>query len=98
MAVEVKICGLNTPESVNAAMAGKARYVGFNFYPPSPRAVTPAQAAALAAPMSRDVLKVGVFVDPDDETLSAILGTAPLDLLQLHGRSLLWVNGTMATR
>lgn len=85
MAIDVKICGLNAPEAVNAAMAGGARYAGFNFYPPSPRAVNPAQAAALAAPLSRDVMKVGVVVDPDDETLGAILAAAPLDLIQLHG-------------
>ena len=85
MAIEVKICGLNAPEAVRAAAAGGARYAGFVFYPPSPRAVAPAEAAALAAALPPDVARVGVFVDPDDELLAAVTGALPLDLIQLHG-------------
>ena len=49
MPIAVKICGLSTAAAVEAAVAGGARWVGFNFYPPSPRAVTPQQAAAPCA-------------------------------------------------
>jgi phosphoribosylanthranilate isomerase len=85
MPVAVKVCGLREPEAVRAAAAHGARAVGFVFYPPSPRDVTPAQAGALSADLADGVLKVGVFVDPDDALLDAVLGTVPLDVLQLHG-------------
>jgi phosphoribosylanthranilate isomerase len=85
MSVETKICGVNSAEAVAAAVTGGARYLGFVFYPPSPRAVTTEQAAALAAKVGPGCLKVGLFVDPDDATLAEVLGRVPLDLLQLHG-------------
>jgi phosphoribosylanthranilate isomerase len=62
-----------------------ADFVGFVFYPPSPRAVTPAQAAALAAKVPDHIAKVGLFVDADDATIAATLDQAPLQALQLHG-------------
>ena len=86
MTVDTKICGLSTAPTLDAALAGGARFVGFMFYPPSPRAVTPEQAAALAARVPAGVSRVGVFVDVADETLATVLGRAPLDLLQFHGR------------
>ena len=49
MPVEVKVCGLTDPRSLAAAVLGGARWLGFIFYPPSPRALSPHQAAALAA-------------------------------------------------
>ena len=85
MAVAVKICGVNTPEALGAAARAGAAYVGLLFYPPSPRAVTPAQAAALARQAPPGVQTVGVIVDPDDATLDEIVAQVPLDLLQLHG-------------
>ena len=85
MTVEAKICGINAPEALDAAVRGGARYVGLNFYPPSPRSVTAEEAAALAARAPEGVTCVGLFVDPDDETLAATLARVPLDLLQLHG-------------
>lgn len=85
MALEVKICGLNTPEVVEAAVAGGASMIGFVFYPRSPRAVTPQEAAQLARPIGSNVLKVGLLVDPDDAMLNELLATAPLDMLQLQG-------------
>ncbi len=85
MTVEAKICGVNAPEALDAAVRGGARYFGLNFYPPSPRSVTVAEAAALAARAPEGVTRVGLFVDPDDETLAATLARVPLDLLQLHG-------------
>ena len=86
MSIAVKICGLSTPETVAAAVAGGARWVGFVFYPSSPRAVSPAAAAALGALVPPSVQRVGMFVDADDATLAAILAAVPLDLLQFHGR------------
>jgi len=81
--ITIKICGLTTAEAVEAAAA--ADMAGFVFFPPSPRAVTPQQAATLATPLPRTVLKVGVLVDPEDSLLAEILAAIPLDILQLHG-------------
>ena len=85
MPVEAKICGINSPEALSAALGGGARFVGLVFYPPSPRAVTPEAAAGLARRVPAGVTKVGLFVDPDDDLLSGTLGRVALDLLQLHG-------------
>lgn len=85
MPVTAKICGVNTPEAVAAAVTGGASHIGLNFYPPSPRYVAPALAARLVAEAPGEVCRVGLFVDPDDATLAATLGTVGLDLLQLHG-------------
>lgn len=84
MAVEVKICGLNSPEAVRAA--AEADYAGFVFYPPSPRSVTPAQAATLAAALPARVKKVALLVDADDAFIRAVVDALHPDLLQLHGR------------
>jgi phosphoribosylanthranilate isomerase len=86
MALAVKICGLNSRESVAAAVAGGARFLGFVFYPPSPRYVTPDAAGALAATAPAGVTRVGLFVDPDDALIEQTLEAAGLDMLQLHGR------------
>jgi phosphoribosylanthranilate isomerase len=85
MTVLVKICGLSTAETVSAAVEGGAAFIGLMFYPPSPRAVTPAEAAPLAQLVPAGVIKTGVLVDPEDAALEAILKVVPLDLLQLHG-------------
>ena len=85
MSVDVKICGLSTPETMTAALEGGAAFVGLVFYPPSPRAVTPEQAAPLAALVPDEVITTGLLVDADDATIEAILREVPLDLLQLHG-------------
>jgi phosphoribosylanthranilate isomerase len=85
MSVAAKICGLSTAEAVAAAISGGARFVGFIFYPPSPRHVTPEVASVLALGVGPGVDRVGVFVDPADELLAAVLAKVPLDLLQLHG-------------
>jgi phosphoribosylanthranilate isomerase len=85
MPVEVKVCGLTDAAALAAAAEGGARYLGFVFYPPSPRALTPVKAAALAATAPARCAKVGVLVDPDDALLGEILAAVPLDYLQLHG-------------
>ena len=85
MPVAVKICGLNDAAAVTAAVEGGARYLGFVFYPPSPRAVSPELAADLAALAPGDRTLVGVLVDPDDALLERVLAQVPLHALQLHG-------------
>ncbi len=85
MSVAAKICGLSTEAAVSAAIAGGAAYLGFVFYPPSPRAVTPAKAARLCVPVPSGLARVGLFVDADDDAISAVLAEVPIDILQFHG-------------
>ncbi len=85
MSLEAKICGINAPDALEAAVDGGAGYVGFVFYAPSPRVVTPEQAAIIAAPAPSTVKKVGVFVDAEDGAIKETLGACPLDMLQFHG-------------
>ena len=82
MSVQVKICGISDASGMAAAAEAGADLVGFVFFPPSPRAVTPAQAAAIAAP---GPARVGLFVDPTDDAIAAVLAALPLDAIQLHG-------------
>lgn len=85
MRVLAKICGINDAGAMRTAVASGAGFVGLVFYPPSPRALEPAAAAALAALVPDGVTKVGLFVDPDDALLDRVLAAVPLDMLQLHG-------------
>jgi phosphoribosylanthranilate isomerase len=83
--VSVKICGCNSREAIATAVASGADFVGLVFYPPSPRSLTADAAAPLAALVPERTLRVGLFVDPDDETLRRVTAQVKLDLLQLHG-------------
>ncbi len=85
MSIEVKICGVNAPAALAAAVEAGAEYVGLNFYPRSPRSVTPDQAAALTAAAPPRLCRVGLFVDVEDETIAKTLAAVGLDMLQLHG-------------
>ncbi|MFO1190188.1 MAG: phosphoribosylanthranilate isomerase [Alphaproteobacteria bacterium] len=85
MALQVKICGITTPDAAAAAIEGGAFALGFIFFPRSPRYVAPESAAALARPMPRSILRVAVSVDATDDTLAAIIRALEPDLLQLHG-------------
>lgn len=82
--MQVKICGLRDAASVEAAVSGGARYIGFMFVEKSPRYVTVAEATDLATDIPPGICKVAVTVDADDATLDAIT-SAPIDMLQLHG-------------
>lgn len=82
---QVKICGLRSADHVATAVEAGARYLGFVFFPKSPRAVTPDEARALAADVAPGVARVGLFVNPEDAQLDATLARVPLDLIQLHG-------------
>lgn len=84
--VRVKICGINRPDACDAAVEAGADWIGFVFFPPSPRYVTPAQAAALAALHPKGPPRVGLFVDPTPEMVAAVLAEVRLDVLQLYGR------------
>jgi phosphoribosylanthranilate isomerase len=83
---EVKICGISTPEALCVAAEAGADFVGFVFFPPSPRALTPEQAGELSGSLEGGPRRVGLFVDPGDELIEAVLATTPLDLIQLHGK------------
>ncbi len=85
MTVEAKICGLSTPESVEAAVRFGARFVGFVTFPKSPRHISTDTMRALGTLVPETVTRVGLFVDPDDALLDEKLATGALDLLQLHG-------------
>ncbi|WP_170436365.1 phosphoribosylanthranilate isomerase [Ruegeria arenilitoris] len=83
--ISVKICGLTAPEHVRAAVEAGARYIGFNFFPKSPRYAPIAQAAALASDVPVGVAKVALAVNFTDAQLDEIVAGVPLDMLQLHG-------------
>jgi len=83
--VAVKICGLTGPQDVVAAADAGARYVGFVFFPKSPRNVSVQQAKALAAEVPFGVAKVALTVNADDALLDEITQNVAIDILQLHG-------------
>lgn len=85
MSVEAKICGLSTPETVDAAVMGGARWVGFVTYPRSPRHISTDLLRTLGARVPNSVGRVGLFVDPDNTLLDERLATSAIDMLQLHG-------------
>lgn len=84
MTVRVKICGINDAAAFDATVAAGADWLGFVFYPPSPRAVTPDQAASLSRRHAGGPLRVGLFVEPDEAAITAALDALPLDVLQLY--------------
>ena len=85
MTVEVKICGLDRPETVDGAVNAGAEMLGFVFYPPSPRNLTASAASRLTNRVPAGVKRVGLFVDPTDEMITTVLNQNVLDLIQLHG-------------
>ncbi|WP_259781759.1 phosphoribosylanthranilate isomerase [Aestuariispira ectoiniformans] len=86
MTTAAKICGITTPDALDAAVKAGAAHVGFVFFPPSPRSITTEEAAILAARLPVDVNAVGLFVDPDDGLIDRVLEAVPLDIIQLHGK------------
>lgn len=85
MTVDAKICGVSDRAAIEAAIAGGARYVGFVFFPRSPRHVTPSQAAELSALLPDSVIPVALAVDPDDDLVAGIDALAGIEMFQLHG-------------
>lgn len=83
--VRVKICGLTRVEDMHAVVKAGAAYVGLNFFPPSPRHVTPQTAREIALAAPPGLGRVGLFVDAGDALIDSVLAEVPLDFLQLHG-------------
>jgi phosphoribosylanthranilate isomerase len=81
----IKFCGLSTPDTVDAAVAAGGAYLGFVFFPPSPRHISPETVAGLIARVPTRIGKVAVLVDADDALIDAVIA-AGIDTLQLHGR------------
>ena len=86
METRVKICGLKTPDAVTAAVEAGAQYLGFVFFPKSPRHVEVATARDLALDVPVGVAKVALVVNATDAELDRITSEVPLDMLQLHGK------------
>ncbi|QDC08537.1 phosphoribosylanthranilate isomerase [Oceanicola sp. D3] len=84
--IRVKICGLKRPEEMRVVAEAGAAYAGLNFFPPSPRYVSPAEARALALAAPEGLAKVGLVVDAGDDLLDEIVEAVPLDIIQLHGK------------
>ncbi|MBX3530529.1 MAG: phosphoribosylanthranilate isomerase [Rhizobiaceae bacterium] len=86
MPLDIKICGLKTPEALEAALAGGASHVGFIFFAKSPRNIEPAAAGVLRGAAKGRAQAVAVTVDADDAFLDAIVAAMGPDMLQLHGK------------
>jgi phosphoribosylanthranilate isomerase len=86
MTLTVKICGLSTPEAVDAAIDAGADMVGFVFFPPSPRNIPIDIARTLGQQVHGRAQKVALTVDADDALLDSIVRALQPDLLQLHGK------------
>ncbi len=85
MALFTKICGITDPVALETALEFEADMLGFVFFPPSPRNLGLEAAVTLLNEVPSGTDRVGLFVDPSNDQLDAILGKARLDLLQLHG-------------
>ncbi len=86
MSLDIKICGLKTPEALEAALNGGASHVGFIFFHKSPRNIQPGLAGELRHAARGKARAVAVTVDADDTFLDAIVGAMAPDMLQLHGK------------
>lgn len=84
--ISVKICGLSQPEHVAVAVEAGARYLGFVFFPKSPRNVSIETATALALEVPPGVAKVALVVNAGNDLLDDIAARVPLDMWQLHGQ------------
>lgn len=82
----VKICGLSTPETLEAALTAGADMVGFVHVPASPRHVDLAQGAVLSAQAKGRATRVVLLVEPDDDLIHAVIAKIAPDMIQLHGQ------------
>ena len=85
MRTRVKICGITRVQDARDAAFQGADAIGLVFYPPSPRAVTVAQAREIAGSLPPFVSVVGLFVNADPQQVSEVLSAVPIDTLQFHG-------------
>lgn len=83
--MQAKVCGLTTVESIAAAVDAGAGYIGFVFFPKSPRNIEITAAAKLALTVPAGVCKVALVVNASDELLDELTSNVPVDMLQLHG-------------
>jgi phosphoribosylanthranilate isomerase len=81
----VKICGITNPDDALAAVEAGAGLIGFNFYPKSPRYVSPTDARRIVEQLPERVMGVGVFVNEDAEGVARIASEAGVAAVQLHG-------------
>jgi phosphoribosylanthranilate isomerase len=87
MRTRIKICGLKTPETVDAVIDAGADAIGFNLYPPSVRSINLQTLALLTQRVPAFVSTVALFVDPTPDEVRAAIAAARIDLLQFHGSS-----------
>ncbi|MCP4996112.1 MAG: phosphoribosylanthranilate isomerase [Gammaproteobacteria bacterium] len=85
MRTRIKICGITRVEDALSAIEAGADAIGLVFYPPSPRGVTPEQAAEIVASLPPFITVVGLFVNAGREDIERVLSITRLDLLQFHG-------------
>ena len=85
MTISVKICGIDRTESVDIAVEKGVAYLGFVFYEPSPRNLSLEKAKQLIYRVPKNVIRVGLFVNPTDAAIEDVLSSADLDMIQLHG-------------
>jgi len=86
MTVKLKVCGVTSLEDAREAIDCGAEYLGFNFYPKSPRYIAPPAARAIIERLPDDVISVGVFVnEPRPEDVDEILRVSGARMAQLHG-------------
>jgi phosphoribosylanthranilate isomerase len=86
MTVKLKVCGVTSLEDARASIDCGAEYLGFNFYPKSPRYIAPPSARAIIEQLPDDIISVGVFVnEPRPEDVAEILRVSGTRMAQLHG-------------
>ncbi len=86
MMIKLKVCGITTIEDARAAIDCGAEYLGFNFYPKSPRYISPQSARAIIERLPDEIISVGVFVnEARPEDVIEILQTSGARMAQLHG-------------
>ena len=84
--IKIKICGItNTQDALWAVNLG-ADYIGLNFYPSSPRKISPKNAKEIAAKLPPFVIPVGIFVDEQVPVIAKLIKSTPLKAVQLHGQ------------
>ncbi len=81
----IKICGLSTPETLDAAIGSGASHVGFVHFARSPRHVDADRLAQLSVRVPGHVNKTGVVVNPDDAIIETLMRAGRIDAIQLHG-------------
>jgi phosphoribosylanthranilate isomerase len=83
----VKVCGITSLADAEMAVEAGASALGFNFYPPSPRAIAPEAARAIIEQLPAGVIKAGIFVNEPPGAVAAIMEAAGLDVAQVIGET-----------